>query len=203
MKEQFLKQFTDFIFVKDQPKEADLIFIPGNGWPQMAERAAELYRDGYAPLVLPSGKHSITKGSFSGVRAKGDKYKEAYATEWEFLADVLKQNGVPRENILREDQATYTYENALFSRKVTDRARIEVKRGILCCKEEHARRCLLYYQLVYPEAELLVCPSSVGISRDNWYQTEKGIEKVLSELERCGTQFHQILKEEAGLSGIK
>ena len=46
MKEQFLKQFTDFIFVKDQPKEADLIFIPGNGWPQMAERAAELYREG-------------------------------------------------------------------------------------------------------------------------------------------------------------
>ena len=43
----------------------------------------------------------------------------------------------------------------------------------------------------------------MGISRDNWYQTEKGIEKVLSELERCGTQFHQILKEEAGLSGTK
>ena len=89
MKEQFLKQFTDFIFVKDQPREADLIFIPGNGWPQMAERAAELYREGYAPALLPSGKHSITKGSFSGVRAKGDRYRDTYATEWEFLADVL------------------------------------------------------------------------------------------------------------------
>ena len=101
MKEQFLKQFTDFIFVKDQPKEADLIFIPGNGWPQMAERAAELYREGYAPALLPSGKHSITKGSFSGVRAKGDRYGDRYATEWEFLADVLMKNGVPEENILR------------------------------------------------------------------------------------------------------
>ena len=64
MKEKFLRQFTEFIFVNDQPQEADVIFIPGNGWPQMAERAAELYREGYAPRLLPSGRHSITKGTF-------------------------------------------------------------------------------------------------------------------------------------------
>ena len=193
MKEKFLKQFTEFIFVNDQPSHADIIFIPGNGWPQMAERAAELYLEGYAPRLLPSGRHSITKGTFSGVRAGADVYSGTYGTEWEFLRDVLVKNGVPREAVLLEDRATYTYENALFSRKVTDQAGIAVNRGIICCREEHARRCLLYYQLVYPEAELLVCPASTGITRENWYLSSRGIEKVLSEVERCGTQFHRIL----------
>ena len=199
MKEKFLRQFTEFIFVNDQPQEADVIFIPANGWPQMAERAAELYREGYAPYLLPSGRHSITKGTFSGVRAGANVYSGDYRTEWEFIRDVLMKNGVPQEAILREDGATYTYENALLSRAVTDREGIQVKRGIICCREEHARRCLLYYQLVYPEAQLLICPASTGITRDNWYLSSRGIEKVLSEVERCGTQFHKILHREAGL----
>ena len=33
---------TRQIFVEDRPEKADVIFIPGNGYPQMAERAAEL-----------------------------------------------------------------------------------------------------------------------------------------------------------------
>lgn len=40
MYEKFLSYFTDFIFVNDRPQKADVIFLPGNGFPQMAERAA-------------------------------------------------------------------------------------------------------------------------------------------------------------------
>ena len=91
----FLENFTDFIFLEDEPRQADVIFVPGNGYPQMAERAASLWREGYAPFVLPSGKYSVTKGHFSGVMAEKEKYPGPYATEWEFLADVLRKNGVP------------------------------------------------------------------------------------------------------------
>ena len=49
MYEEFLKQIEDFIFVEDLPEKADIIFVPGNGYPQMAEKAAELYRKGLAP----------------------------------------------------------------------------------------------------------------------------------------------------------
>ena len=41
MYEEFLKQIEDFIFVEDLPEKADIIFVPGNGYPQMAEKAAE------------------------------------------------------------------------------------------------------------------------------------------------------------------
>ena len=53
MYEKFLKQTEDFIFIDDKPEKADVIFVPGNGYPQMAEKAAELYRRGLAPRVLP------------------------------------------------------------------------------------------------------------------------------------------------------
>ena len=66
---EFLKEIEEFIFVEDSPEKADVIFVPGNGYPQMAERAACLYKENYAPYVLPSGKYSVTKGCFSGVLA--------------------------------------------------------------------------------------------------------------------------------------
>ena len=111
------------------------------------------------------------------------------------LRDVLLKNGVPDSSILREDTATYTYENAIQSRKLTDSLGLTIRRAILCCHAWHARRCLLYYQLLFPEAEILVCPSDTGINRENWHQTGDGIDLVLGELERCGGQFHLILRE--------
>lgn len=186
----FLKKTEEFIFVENRPEKADIIFVPGNGYPQMAEKAAELYREGYAPVVLPSGKYSITTGRFGGVLSGAEKYHGSYETEWEFLRDVLVKNGVKPEDILREDRATYTYENALFSREVTEKAGLSVKKAILCCKSHHARRVLMYFQYVYPETEFLVCPSFPdGITRSNWNHTELGVDAVIGEVTRIIRQF--------------
>ena len=186
----FLKKTKEFIFVENKPEKADIIFVPGNGYPQMAEKAAELYREGYASVVLPSGKYSITTGRFSGVLSGAEKYHGSYETEWEFLRDVLVKNGVKPEDILREDRATYTYENALFSREVTEKAGLSVKKAILCCKSHHARRVLMYFQYVYPETEFLVCPSFPdGITRSNWNHTELGVDAVTGEVTRIIRQF--------------
>ena len=88
MQEKFLRQITDFIFVENPPKRADLILIPGSGYPQIAEEAARLYKDGYAPLILPSGRYSILKGKFAGVWEKKELYGGDYETEWEFLISL-------------------------------------------------------------------------------------------------------------------
>ena len=42
---------------------------------------------------------------------------------------------------------------------MTDKEGMEVKKAILCCMPYHARRALLYYQLLYPETEFFVCPA--------------------------------------------
>lgn len=187
---EFLKKTEDFVFVEDKPEKADVIFVPGNGFPQMAERAAQLYKEGYAPYILPSGKYSITMGKFVGVQSRREIYDGDYETEWEFLKNVLMKNGVPEEAILREDQATFTYENAIYSRQVTDGKGIQVKNAILCCKTYHARRSLMYYQLLYPETRILVCPACPdGITRENWRETEDGVEAVTGEVDRIIRQF--------------
>jgi uncharacterized SAM-binding protein YcdF (DUF218 family) len=173
-----------------------VIFLPGNGYPQMAERAAQLYRQGYAPYILPSGKYSITEGHFAGVQARNEIYRGPYETEWDFLRDVLRKNGVPDQAILKEKEATYTYENALRSRDVLEKEGIEVHTAILCCKTHHARRALMYYQSVFPETEILVCPVNAdGITKENWKESEEGIAAVTGEVTRVIRQFSLLMKE--------
>lgn len=193
--QKFLKDTEDFVFIENEPEKADMIFVPGNGYPHMAERAASLYKEGFAPRVLPSGKYSVTIGKFSGVLKKAEIYPGDYATEWEFLRDVLIKNSVEQENILKEECATFTWENALFSRRVIDEAGISVKKAILCCKSYHARRVLMYYQKAFPETEFFVCPSYPdGINRDNWRDTEESINEVIGEVRRIIVQFSLMMK---------
>lgn len=194
--EEFLKCAEEFIFAENLPEKADVIFVPGNGFPQMAEKAAELYRNGVADRILPSGRYSVTAGEFSGVLEKAEVYDGKYETEWEFLRDVLEKNGVPCEAILKEDQATYTYENALLSRKALIEAGMTVKKAVLCCKTHHARRCLMYYQRVFPEVEFFVVPVDAdGVTRENWRDTPEGVEAVTGEIGRIIKQFEVFMKK--------
>lgn len=213
---RFFDCITEFIFAEDQPERSDVIFVPGGNYPEAALQAAALYREGFAPYVLPSGRYSIVRGCFIPPQGKAGSYvqpgqeesgmgeaqeevdqerRERWKTEWEYLHDLLLANGVPEHAVLREDQATYTYENAVFSRRVMDACGLKTERAILCCQAFHARRCLLYYQEQFPKTKFFVCPVvTKGIAKDTWYRSEEGIDTVLGELERCGAQFHEIMR---------
>lgn len=185
----FVEDITDFIFVEDKPERADLLLIPGGDQGALAVTVARLYREGYAPYILPSGRYSKPVGrcQIPGYEGK---------TEWDFLHDILVREGVPETAILEERKATYTYENAIYSRQVADEMGLSVKRAILCPQACHARRALLYYKVCFPETEFFVCPTVTReISRDNWFLDDRKIDVVLGELEKCGSQFHQILRE--------
>lgn len=193
---------TRFIFVEDEPQKSDVIFLPGAIYAGHAERAAELYKAGMAPFILPSGKYGIKAGKTKPVPERDARYRGEYATEWEFMRRVLKDNGVPEEAILREDHATFTWENALLSRKVTDAMGMKIEKALLCCKPFHAARCLVYYQAAFPEAEIRVCPArNVPYTADTWYLSESGRNKVFSEVEKMGSQVRRQL--EMLMSGIK
>ena len=186
MKRNVFDIYTEFVFREDIPEKSDIIFVPGSEESALAVRAAGLWREGLAPVILPSGKYAKLTGHL--------KEHQDYASEWEYLKARLLEQGVPAPVIWREDQATFTCENAMYSRKVTDAAGLAVKKAILCCQAYHACRALLYYQIYFPEAEFYVCPVvTKGISRLNWYQTEAGRKLVLTEVEHCGSQFGTVL----------
>lgn len=197
---QFYDCITEFIFAEDLPSAADIILIPGSVCPDLAYHAADLYQRKLAPCILVSGRYSILNGRLelseeqkSAIRSEK---REEIHTESEYLCALLRQQGVPEHALIQEKQATYTYENAVYSRQKLQETGRKIKKAILCCQAFHARRSLMYYQEQLPEVEFLVCPVVTReISRDNWYQTKEGIDTVLGELERCGGQFHEIMYE--------
>ena len=197
---KILDDITDFIFLEDKMQKADIIFIPGGSNPELGEYASELWRDGFAPLVMPSGGVSIKTGTFKGPKSKKELYNKDYKSDCDFLTDVLIMNGVPEKSIIREDTSGYTKENAIFSRRIADENNLVIKNAILCCKSFHARRSLMCYQLAFPNTEFYIHPvpyyqDNILISKENWYKTEVGVKRILGELERCGSQFNDdILK---------
>ncbi len=179
-----------FIFVDDAPEKADAIMVAGGSFPEPAEIAADLWKKGYAPRIFIGGGVSIKTGKFPGPRSKQDIYNKNYRTEYGFYRDVLLQNGVAEAAVLGEDRSSFTRENAVFARQVADANHIHLKRALLVCKAFHARRCLMFYQSAFPDTEFLVIPfHGFDITKQNWFKTEYGVQRVLGELGRCGNQF--------------
>ena len=194
---RFLEELTDLVFLEDVPEKSDIIFIPGGSYGELARTAARLYRQGMAELILPSGKYGKLTGRFEGSKDSPPIFPDRhYDTEWDFLKDILIHEGVDEKAILKENQATYTYENAIYSRRVTDALGLNIKKAIICCQAYHARRCRIYYEILYPETRFYICPTNTqGITRENWYQSEEKIDTVLGEISRLGGQFHDIVRQ--------
>lgn len=197
----FYDDLTEFIFVEQEPENADVIFIPGGPYGEIAVHAASLFHQGFSSVLIPSGKHSILDHAYREALSPKKYQGCIFETEADFFTEILTDLGVPKNAIFPEKEATFTYENAIYSRLLTDRLGISVKTALLSCQAYHARRALLYYQALFPEARILVSPTVTrGISRENWHQNPDSIDLVLGELERCGKQFHDILKQYPRLS---
>ena len=97
----------------DRAQPADVIIVLGaginhdlttsEGMIRRARRGAELWRAGYAPLILCSG----------GFPAFSTERSEA-----ESCADVLRENSVPAEAIILEERSRSTEENARYSHEI-------------------------------------------------------------------------------------
>ena len=68
MNTRILEDISNFIFVEDSLEKADVIMIPGGSYPDLPEKAAELWKKGYAPILVPAGGVSIKLGKFAGVK---------------------------------------------------------------------------------------------------------------------------------------
>ncbi|NMH74771.1 YdcF family protein [Bacillus sp. RO2] len=171
---------TEFIFVETAVSPADVILVPGANHPPLMEKAADLYKQGMAPYVLPS----------SGYKSHVEM------TEWEYLRNLALENGIPEEAILKEDKAQHTLENARFSLEVLHRNNIVPRKAIVVCKAGHARRSLLCYQAEFPkDCEFMVshCVDRYGITKENWFLTDVGINRVMNEVKKIGTYFGDII----------
>lgn len=175
-----IKEITDFIFIGSAPCKADAIFVVGGSLPDAAELAAELYHKGYAKTVLIGGEHSVRRDCFP---------VDGYDTEYDFYKEILLKNGVAASDICGENESGYTKQNAEFAKRVVDKNGLIIKTAMIVCKSFHAKRCLLLYQMYFPDVNFTVVTfDGFGISKDNWYQTEYGKERVMGEMKRIEEQ---------------
>jgi uncharacterized SAM-binding protein YcdF (DUF218 family) len=175
---------SNFIFIDNPPEKADIIFIPGGSHPQLMGRAAELYHQGFAPYILPSGGYN-------------PKIAE-YSSEWEFLKKLASLLDVPDQAILKENQALNTHENADFSRKVLLEMELPIHKAIIVCKAYHARRALLTYQAVFPLSTSFLVSSVTdnrGITKENWFTKKEFIAMIMGEVSKIGTYCEDFIPE--------
>ena len=191
----YFDRITDFIFRSEKPEKADMIFIPGSGYGELAQKAAQLYQEGYAKKIVVSGKYSILQSRFQGAVSHARYQNLLFETESDFLKQVLLDCQVREGDIIQEKRAAFTYENALYIRMLLEQMEETIPEKILLvCQAFHGARAGMYFQSVFPDAKILVCPAETqGINRENWYQQEHGIRIVCGEVERIGTQFPDMI----------
>ena len=192
-----IDDITRYIFIEDEPQKSDIIFIPGSSNWVLAETAASLYKEGRTNKIMPSGRYFYKIGRFLNERVTDERYKGNFRTEAEFLSSVLVKNGVADKNIIIEEKATNTYENAIFSKDLLKENNLTVKKAIICPQAFHARRAFMTYSHLFPDTEFYVVPTDTqGITADSWYKTERGIQVVLGELKKCGEYFEEYFLDE-------
>ena len=89
---KFLEEMTNFIFLEDEPQKADVIFVPGSEEGALAKTAAGLYLEGYAPLIIPSGKYA---------KWTGHSIVGTFETESDYFAHLIQEEGVPESAIIK------------------------------------------------------------------------------------------------------
>ncbi len=182
-----------FIFMSEEPCKTDLILIPGAPIKELAFHGADLYKKGYAPRILATGKFYE---KYSNLEEEFERFthnpKDSLGkeTEAEFLKELLMENGVPEDAIILEKESMSTFENAKNAAKMIAAMEPKVEHIILCCQAFHARRALMTFQSELRDVKITVCPVVTrGISIDTWMDTLKGYNLVLGELKKCGEYF--------------
>ena len=100
------KTLWDYHQMQQKPEKADCILVLGSHDLRVAERGAELYLEGWAPiLVFSGGLGNFTKGMWT-------------VPEADQFARIAIKKGVPPDATLIENKSTNTGENILFTQKL-------------------------------------------------------------------------------------
>lgn len=140
----------DYHHMNQELKKADCIFVLGSHDPRVADRAIDLFFEGFAPYVLFSGGLGrLTEGNFT--KSEGDTF-----------ADIARARGVPEDRIIIENKSTNTGQNVEFSKEVLKKRDLEFDSFILVQKPYMERRTFATFKKVWPEKEFVVTSPQIS-----------------------------------------
>jgi uncharacterized SAM-binding protein YcdF (DUF218 family) len=159
------KKLWDYHLLNNKMEKVDCILALGSHDLRVPERAAELYLEGFAPLVIMSGG----LGNFTQeiwTEKEADKF-----------AAIAIEKGVPPEAILIENNSTNTGENILFTQKLLKEQNLDPHSFIVVQKPYMERRSYATFKKHWPDKKLLV--TSPQISFEEYPNEEIPLERVI------------------------
>lgn len=159
----FARIVWDYHHLNHVLEKADCIIVLGSHDTRVAERGAEVFLAGWAPLIVFSGNlGALTSGLWQRPEA-------------EIFADVAAGMGVPRERILIEKESTNTGENVDLSKKLLLERGVRPTKAIVVQKPYMERRAYATFRKRWPELEILLTSPQLdfdayateGIKRDD------------------------------------
>ena len=182
----------DYHLMHHEMKKSGCILVLGSHDTRVAERGAQLFLDGWAPiLVMSGGLGRLTKNSWTEAEA-------------DCFARIARNMGVPAEAMLVENRSTNTGENILFTRALLQQHQLDPNDFILVQKPYMERRSFATFKKRWPEKDVRV--TSPQISFDDYPAGEITLEKMIQimvgDLQRIkiypekGFQIEQHIPEE-------
>ena len=168
----------DWMGMHTVPGPADVIAAFGCYDEQIPLRAAELWRQGHAPVVVFSGGLGRnTDGLFS-------------TTEAARFAAIAIEAGLPESAVLLEDQSKNSAENLLFTKALLEKRGVPARHILAVHKPYMERRLYAAAAVYWPEAVFAVTSPRVTIAghiraAEAVGMTERGvIETVVGDVQR-------------------
>jgi len=194
---QPLQTIWDYLCLHQMPSKADVIVGFGNFNTDIARRAAQLYREGYAPKIL-----------FTGGLGRNT---EGLLPEPEAIrfARVAMECGVPEADILIEDRSANTKENIDFTRSLLESRGIPHGHILGVHQPFMERRITAAMGVYWPELHFSVTSPQVTIPEYLKRAKEQGVSEnasisvIVGDFQRMdlyakkGYQLPQYIPEEA------
>lgn len=134
----------DYHHMQHELIPSDAIFALGSHDLRVANRAAELYLEGWAPLLIVSGGlGNVTKGVWT-------------VPEADQFAAIAVQMGVPADHILIENRSTNTGENLQFTGELLRSKNLHPQSFIVVQKPYMERRSYATFKKNWPDKQLVV-----------------------------------------------
>ena len=160
------KKLWDYHHVNHTVEKAEFILVLGSHDLRVADRATELYFEGWAPRIIFSG-------------GLGNFTKEMWTeTEADKFAAIAIKMGVPKESILVENKSTNTGENILFTQQLLAQKNLDPQSFIVVQKPYMERRSYATFKKHWPDKKLIV--TSPQISFEDYPTEEIPLERVIN-----------------------
>ena len=155
------KIIYQYLHIHQELVKSDLILVFTSNDLRVAEYAAKLYKDGWAPMIVFSGNHP--HGGNDDLRAMQWGMPEA-----EKFREVALAHDVPDEKIIVENKSTNTGENAKFSYNLLKERNMLPGSIILLQKPYMERRTWTSFKKQWPDPTTQAMVSSPPISYEDY-----------------------------------